>query len=83
MSWQYRLERYGELKVIIGIDDAGLCREVIYPDKPPWNPYTVLKELRRHWGSWKHQTRFLSATEFLEELEQKLSLLRELVREEG
>ena len=77
----YHIERFDKLKVIAGIDGAGFVREVIYPDKPPWTPETVRRELERHWGTWKHDTKFLSVSELIEELEQKLALLKELVEE--
>ncbi len=78
---RYHIERYGKLKVIVGIDEAGFVREVIYPDKPPFTPNTVRRGLELHWGPWKHDTKFLSASEFVEELENKLALLKELVQE--
>ena len=81
-AWlRYRIERYGALKFIVGIDREGCVREVVYPENLDLT--VAIHALVEKWGTWRHEIRFLSADEFVEELEKKLALLKELVRKEG
>ena len=79
-SWlRYHIERYRALKFIVGIDREGCVREVVHPESI--DRTVVIHMLVEKWGTWQHEIRFMSSSEVLEQIEQKLALLKELVEE--